>query len=406
LKIGDDAKAPTEGTIRYNSTNNSFEGYDGTKWINLGGSSPYGVQGTFNIPNSSFYTSMPGNAYSITASQDLVVIKSKETVQTGTQPFFPFNPIYGDKVYIYLFEKTGASNWESVLTLEHVAPVLQNTYGKGIALSENRLLVGDPINKVVREYTYDSEYWWSTNVFNSPDSSIDDFFGASVAIYGDMTIIGAPAKGFSNGPNGPGKAYIYDASDNLETTLSGPGAEIGDLFGFAVDLTNDRAIVGVPGDNFGSLNNVGSVTIFNKLSGYWSTNSTHYDQTEEEDENYGTSVTIEDSDYFFVSGGYLGIDAYLIEGGYWVLKETIGGQGSNYSAGSSRHYGHNKMAFYNNSSDDDEIDFIIAAERDSNNFFVNTSSLINGTTKISSFDIVDNVIYTLGSDEKVYVFDY
>ena len=399
LKIGDDAKAPSEGTIRYNAVKKSFEGYDGTKWINLGGSSPYGVQGTFNLPNSSFNPVVSGTPNFVLAAQDLVAVRSSEVVIISATSS-------AEIVYVTLFKKNASSNWENVLSISDGGLVGFNPFAKGIALSEDRLLIGDPDGKKVREFNYLSGDWYYGAIYESPDNSINDYFGTSVAIYGEYTIIGAPAEGPFSMTFGPGKAYIYDASDNLETTLIGPGAELGDKFGSSVDLTNNRAIVGAPGDNYGSLDNAGSATIFNKFSGNWSTNSTHHDQTVEEDEGYGSGVTIEDSDYFFVRGGNAGIDAYLIEEGYWVLKETISGQGSNYSAGYSRNHGFDKMVFSNNSSDDDEIDYIIASERDVNNYFVNTSSLINGTTKIHSYDITDNEIYTLGGDGKIYIFDY
>ncbi len=180
---------------------------------------------------------------------------------------------------------------------------------------------------------------------------------------------------------------------------------MGDKFGIDVDITNNRAIVGASGDNFGSTSNAGSATVFNRLNGNWSANNTFFDDTVEEDENYGSQVSIEDSDYFYIKEND-GIDAYLIENGYWVLKETISGQGSGYNASSSKHEGFDKMVFYNYNSDVDKINFLVALERDANNNFVMTSSLINGTSAIQSYDIIGNEIYTLGSDQKVYIFEY
>lgn len=405
LKIGDDAKVPTEGTIRYNSSNKSFEGYDGTKWINLGGSSPYGVQGTFNLPNSSFSPSILGSANLIRAAQDLVVIRSSESVQTGFDSNFPPNPIYARRVYINLFKKNGSSNWVNVWSISNDSYAIVNSFGLGLALSEDRLLIGDPEDQKVREYNFYSGYWWNGNVYESPNTSIEDYFGSSIAIYEDMTIIGAPAVGAFDGPHGPGKAYVYDENGILEGTLGGPGASLGDKFGISVDITNNRAIVGASGDDFGSTSNAGSATVFNKFNGYWSANNTFFDDTVEADENYGSLVTFEDSDYFFIREND-GIDAYLIEDGFWVLKETISGQGSGYKASSSRHKGFDKMVFYNNTSEEDKMDYLIALERDANNFFVSASSLIIGNAGISSYDIIDNGIFTLGSDAKIYFFEY
>ena len=406
LKIGNDETAPSEGTIRYNSESKSFEGYDGTKWINLGGSSPYGSQGTFNLPNFSFFPSISGSASSIKAAQDLVAIRSVEQVITGYDSNFPPNPIYARAVYVNLFQKNTSSNWVNVLSISDLSSLIINPFATGIALSEDRLLIGNPEDKEVFEYSYISGSWQFTKTFDSPNTSIVDRFGSSIAIDGQQTIIGALARSTLPAVNyGPGTAYIYDESDNLSATLSGPGATLGDQFGASVDISNNRAIVGAPGDDFGSTSNAGSATVFNKIGNNWSANNTFFDDSVETDEFYGWQVSLEASDYFYISENN-GIDAYLIENGFWVLKETITGQGTGYVASSSRHKGFNKTVFYNNTSDVDKLDYLIASERDANNLFVNTSSLINGTSRISSYDITNNGIFTLGSDGKVYVFEY
>jgi hypothetical protein len=406
LKIGDDEKAPSEGTIRYNSTSKSFEGYDGTKWINLGGSSPYGVQGTFNLPNSSFLPIIDGGATNIKAAQDLVAIRSAEQVITGYDSNFPPNPIYARAVYINLFQKNTSSNWVNVLSISDLSSLIINPFAIGIALSEDRFLIGDPEAKEVFEYSYISGNWVFTKTFSSPNTSTIDRFGFSIAIDGQQTIIGAPERSTFPAANyGPGKAYIYNEFDNLAATLSGPGATLGDRFGESVDISNNRALVGAPGDDFGSTSNAGSATVFNKIGNNWSTNSTFFDDSVETDEFYGSQVSLEASDYFYISENN-GVDAYLIEDGFWVLKETIAGQGTGYVASSSKHKGFNKTVFFNYNSDFDKIDYLIAAERDVNNLFVNTSSLINGTSGMGGYDITNNEIYTLGSGNKIYIFEY
>lgn len=405
LKVGNDTRAPSEGTIRYNATNNSFEGYDGTKWINLGGSSPYGAQGTFNLPNSNFELVVPGNPSSIRAVQDLVLIKSSEEIQTGWDSSVPPNPIYAKVIHINLFKKNNDSSWSNVLSIDEEGPIIGNLYAKSIALSEDRLLIGNPAEKEVKEYSYFSGFWWSTNTFESPDNSINDYFGSSVAMYEEMTIIGAPAVGFLDGPNGPGKAYVYDENDELDGTLGGPGAETGDKFGADVDITLNRAIVGAPGNDYGSISNAGSATVFNRLNGNWSSNSTWYDDTIEEDEGYGGRVAIENEDYFYIMETN-GIDSYLVEGGYWVLKETITNEEGGYNVTGFLELSFDKIAYWNYSNEDDEITFLAAAERDENNIFVKTSSLINGDTAIQSYAIVNDGVYTLGSNDEIYFFEY
>jgi hypothetical protein len=105
-----------------------------------------------------------------------------------------------------MFQKNGSSTWENVISISEDDPTFGFLFANDIALSDNRLLIGDPSDKEVKEYHYSAGFWWNGTVFESPDSSIDDYFGSSIARYGDMTIIGAPTVGFFDGPHGPGKA--------------------------------------------------------------------------------------------------------------------------------------------------------------------------------------------------------
>ncbi len=407
LKIGDDAKAPTEGTIRYNSTNNSFEGYDGTKWINLGRSSPYGVQSTINLPNSKLDITVLGKGLEIKADDHLIAIKSTGEKFIGWDyNQFPAVPIYETVIYIKLFQENSSSEWEEVVTMNSYDLNSDLHLGWDFDVTSERLLVGDPFNKKAYEYSKLFGFWSLTTTFTSPNTTTTDRFGTSVAMDGQQTIIGAPEKTFYPATNyGTGKAYIYDSDDNLAATLSGSGAAVGDGFGTDVDITENRAIVGAPYNEVSSVENAGSATVFNKLNDTWSTNSTYYSENGTEDDYFGNSVSI-DGDYFCVWDNVEGIYNYAVEAGFWVLKEIIGGQESDYSVGLSRYVGFDKMVFINKTSNTNKIPYLSTFERDFNNFFTSTSTLINGASEIKSFDMNNDAIYTLDEEHNIFVFEY
>jgi len=66
LAIGDDNEAPTEGTLRYNATDQVFEGFDGTEWTSLtnepnlsnGGSIPAGAIPVYGSSTAYLLTTM------------------------------------------------------------------------------------------------------------------------------------------------------------------------------------------------------------------------------------------------------------------------------------------------------------------------------------------------------------
>ncbi len=80
------------------------------------------------------------------------------------------------------------------------------------------------------------------------DGSAKDSFGASVAISGDTAIVGAVFDDDLGADSG--SAYIFeratDGTWSQQAKLLAPEGQAGDLFGSAVAISNDTAIVGVP----------------------------------------------------------------------------------------------------------------------------------------------------------------
>lgn len=410
LKIGDDAKAPSEGTIRYNSATKKFEGYDGTKWINLGGSNPYGNFGEFNLPNDKLNgISMPGDIVGMVVTDGYLAFSSLNEEIVGVNSSFPFDPIYDNVRYIDLYSLDTDGTLDLELSLNSLDWSATSSLGAKLALSSSRFLISNIASNEVLEYTKTSSSWLFSNTFESPDSSIDEKFGSSIDIDGQKTIIGAPASGsFFEPAEGPGKAYVYAADDSLEGTLSGSAAEIGDQFGSSVSLSGTRALVGAPSKQYNTFENAGSATVFNFFNGNWSTNNTFYDETPAEDENFGISVDVQNSDYLYIQTYEEGIVNYAVENGFWELKETIEIMNSELEISSFRNEDYQTLLA--NSYDPFLGAFIVPYlsiyERATDNNFSPLSFLINGTTSITSYGIMNNKVYTLGSDDQVYVFDY
>lgn len=84
--------------------------------------------------------------------------------------------------------------------------------------------------------------------FHSPDGETGDYFGTAVAVDGNYAIFGATGAGEESG----GRAYIckYDGTSWQMIQELNPGTlDGGDLFGQAVDISGDYAIIGAPGDD-------------------------------------------------------------------------------------------------------------------------------------------------------------
>jgi hypothetical protein len=101
------------------------------------------------------------------------------------------------------------------------------------------------------------------------DAVVGDSFGFSVAISGDTAVIGVPdddAMGI-----GSGSAYVYVLRDGAwaeQAKLVAHDAGALDYFGYAVSISGDIAVIGVPGDNDAG-NPSGSASVFARSEGVW-----------------------------------------------------------------------------------------------------------------------------------------
>lgn len=90
--------------------------------------------------------------------------------------------------------------------------------------------------------------WALEDTLFAADGSDGDWFGRDVAIHGDHAIVGANARS-----NFTGGAYVFQRSGatwSQVAVLENPDGETNDLFGGAVDLGGDWAVVGTRHDEF------------------------------------------------------------------------------------------------------------------------------------------------------------
>jgi hypothetical protein len=96
----------------------------------------------------------------------------------------------------------------------------------------------------------------------SDGGAVQDYFGISVAIDGDLVIVGA-YRDDDNG-NDSGSAYLFDATTGAELAKLLPNdGDSYDSFGSAVGISGDTVIVGARGDELsGTSTNSGSAYVF------------------------------------------------------------------------------------------------------------------------------------------------
>jgi len=246
-------------------------------------------------------------------------------------------------VYIYEIVETVDTGIVYTTTLKHTlidpdaATALNDKFGTALSMDGDRLIVGVPnesgtatdsgkayiYNVVTGDLLFSLE---NPTDYGTPDS---DLFGTSVSISGSRCIVGAPGEDDENGTES-GKAYIFDVADgSLMVKLDNPNpydTSVNDLFGTSVAITDDKCVVGAPGEDVGA----GKAYIFDIEDGsLLITLDDPNAYSTKDDDNFGTAVSIagdkclvgaplEDSTYGQQSG-----TAYIFNAVTGVLLQRI-----------------------------------------------------------------------------------
>jgi len=152
-------------------------------------------------------------------------------------------------------------------------------------------------------YRYDGNNWVEEQKLIASDAAAGDFFGSSVAVYGDVIIVGA----FQDDGTGSAYVYRYNGSSWIEEQkLVASDAAADDYFGLSVSVSGDVIVVAAYGsDNAGSqttATNAGSAYVYRYNGSSWIEEQTLFASDAYAYDYFGSSVS--------VSGDVVAVGAY------------------------------------------------------------------------------------------------
>jgi len=156
--------------------------------------------------------------------------------------------------FVYHLNPSSTEWLEEAILASDIAGDL-DYFGSSISLGASRIAVGSPgddtrgANAGAVYVFSDPNVGWALEVkLFAPDAGAGDRCGTSVAVEGDRLLLGCP-YGFGSAIQ-TGAAYLFrrtDAGYVLEQKFIPPSEDVGQLFGSAVALEEDRVFVGAPG---------------------------------------------------------------------------------------------------------------------------------------------------------------
>lgn len=214
-------------------------------------------------------------------------------------------------------------------TLIDPTPTHNDQSGITVSANAGRVLVGAPTDDtagfgVGDAHLFDAISGSLLQTFTNPNPSTNDFFGAHVALDGNLALIGARREDAVG--SDAGAAYLFDVTTgSLLQSFFDPNPTGSDDFGSRLDLDNGRVLIGARGDDtLGS--NVGQAHLFDAVSG--TLLQTFNDPTATTGDGFGSSVAL-DGDLVLIGAGAddsLGTDigqAYLFDAVSGLLVQTL-----------------------------------------------------------------------------------
>jgi hypothetical protein len=206
--------------------------------------------------------------FSVAISGDYAVAGAHRNDDAGT-----------DSGSAYIFKRNG-TEWTEQAKITASDGAANDLFGGSVAISGEYVVVGANGDDDAGKYTgsayifkRDGDAWTEQAKITASDCAADDHFGRNVAISGECVVVGA--HGNDDAGSASGSAYIFKRSETGWTepdkiTASDGAAD--DNFGISVAISGDLAVVGANGDDdAGSYS--GSAYIYDILIGIFSCDS-------------------------------------------------------------------------------------------------------------------------------------
>jgi hypothetical protein len=179
-----------------------------------------------------------------------------------------------DRVFgnVVLYRYDG-SQWVHEQTLEQTLGGVEINFGSSVAIQGDRLVVGAPgfdhfangqDSGAIYVYEHDGSQWTQTERILASDAQPFDEFGWRVAIDSGTILV---SQGLKYGIGNVSSVYFFSENAGAWAEAArffGSSEDLVWHFGFSIDVHGDRAAVGSPNEQ------PGSVYVFERESGVWS----------------------------------------------------------------------------------------------------------------------------------------
>jgi hypothetical protein len=202
-------------------------------------------------------------------------------------------------------------------------------FGRAVVVDGDTAMIGSPNSTVdghegqgaVYVFTRSDGTWSQAQKLTASDGAAGDVFGIAVAISSDTAIVGAYSK-----DDYQGAAYVFrrtGANWSEAQKLTADDAAAFDQFGWSVALSGDTALIGATGASIGGNNGQGAAYAFTEAGGSWQQTGKFSSIDGAAADNFGWSVAL-DGSTALVGTGFVAIGENIYQGAAYVFDGSRG----------------------------------------------------------------------------------
>jgi hypothetical protein len=348
LKVGAvSIGAPFKGTIRFNETNNDFEGFNGTAWVSLTGAS--GTWGTktqyvneHDASNVLLQYSSQGTSVGHYLGSSLATINN--FLVAGAPGDYNMAGTIQNAGTVRIMKKDNG-RWAYFTSIwPPEATAMNGAFGSSVSSSSSHFIVGARTATVGSNFGQGKAYIYAMNLNGdialqgqliAPDGSSSDNLGQSVAMTAMHAIAGASGDN-AGGALNRGSAYIFQRNIMTNTwgyqaKLEPPDGMEEDIFGNAVAISGTVAAVAAPFAKVGTMHRAGKVYIYRFINNAWTYTQTILPPDQKAFDKFGSALHMVGDTLVIGAPQYNGIQLsnngkvylYLNNNGSMQLLSTI-----------------------------------------------------------------------------------
>jgi hypothetical protein len=205
--------------------------------------------------NARFSSGEPARGNGVSLSGNTII---GQTLVVGA----PNEDGFAGAVYVYRRE---AFTWVHEATVKPEVVIANAQFGTSVAIAGDLLIVGAPTENTEAGGAYifarSGTTWSQVTRLQTTTPVATNLFGLSVAISGTTAIVGSMQEDLPGNTTDAGAAYVFvqnGASWSLQQRLTAGNADAFDLFGRSVAISGDTCVVGAPNENGSATSTIGS----------------------------------------------------------------------------------------------------------------------------------------------------